>query len=193
MPVIEESYGAHTGIGRVVQDFGLCDLTGAFVYTPKLRQKGFLVVVFFSADAPVSVEALKAVQSWTAEVPAQKWTPVAVTEADREATRAFADKNGLSNLTFGLDYESYHARRWGVSNLPSTYLVSGKTGRVLEKAIGYTPAVFDQIKNRLKSEIDALLAAEEAARKADEAKKAADAAAKAEEAKKASAAPAKAS
>ena len=109
---------------------------GLYQYTAKLRAKGLLVVVFFSPDSAPSVEALKTVQSWTAALPTQKWTALGVGEGDRTELAKFAEANGLTNVSLLLDYELYQTRTWGVSHLPSIYLVSGKTGRVLQKVMG---------------------------------------------------------
>ncbi len=171
-------YGAQTaGVGRTVQDIGLCDLAGEFVYTAKARVKGLLVVVFFSPDSPPSVRALQAVQGWTQDVTAPKWTALAVTEGDREQVKAFAQQHSLDGISVLVDYELYQTRMWGVSHLPSLYLISPK-GRVLMKVIGDREADLSAVKQRLSNEVDKIIAAEEAAKKAEEEKKAAEAAAK---------------
>ncbi len=180
MALTERFYGANTaGTSRPIQDFGLSDTKGIYQYTTKLRVKGLLVVVFFSPDSPPSVKALETVQSWTAETPTQKWTALGVAEGDRPALAQFAEAHGLSNVSVLLDFELYQTRMWGVSHLPSVYLVDGKTGRVLHKIVGDDDKALDGMRQMLKSEVDKLVAAEEAA------KAAADAAKKAEEEKKA--------
>ena len=189
------------GTSRPIQDFGLCDTKGVYQYTAKLRAKGLLVVVFFSPDSPPSVEALKTVQAWTAETPTQKWTALGVAEGDRTEMAQFADAQGLTNISVVLDFELYQTRMWGVSHLPSVYLVSGKTGRVLHKIVGEDDAALEGMKKMLADEVAKIVAAEEAAKaaaeevkKAEEEKKAAEAAkaaeAKAVEAKAASPKPA---
>ena len=171
-------YGAQTvGVGRTVQDIGLCDLKGEYVYTAKARMKGLMVVVFFSPDSAPSVRALQAVQGWAQDVPAQKWTPLAVTEGNREQLKAFAQERGIDGVSILVDNELYQTRTWGVSHLPSTYLISGK-GRVLMKVIGDRESDLSAVKQRLSGEVAKIAAAEEAAKKADEEKKAAEAAAK---------------
>lgn len=185
MSVTERFYGANTaGTGRPIQDFGLSDLKGQYQYTAKLRVKGLLVVVFFSAASAPSVRALEAVQSWTADLPTQKWTAIGVGEGDREELKQFAERHGLAGVTIVLDNELYQTRAWGVSHLPSLYLVSGKTGRVLHKILGEDAPALEGMKQMLTSEVGKIVAAEEAAKKADEEKKAAEAAAKAAEASK---------
>ena len=180
MALTERFYGANTaGTSRPIQDFGLSDTKGVYQYTAKLRVKGLLVVVFFSPDSPPSVQALKAVQLWTAETPTQKWTALGVAEGDRPALTQFADAQGLSDVLVLLDFELYQTRMWGVSHLPSVYLVDGKTGRVLHKIVGDDAKALDGMKQMLGSEVEKLVAAEAAA------KAAADAAKKAEEEKKA--------
>ena len=171
-------YGAQTaGVGRTVQDIGLCDLKGEYVYTAKARMKGLLVVVFFAPDSAPSVRALQAVQGWTQDLPAQKWTPLAITEGDRGQLKEFAEGRGIDGISLLVDNELYQTRTWGVSHLPSVYLVSGK-GRVLMKVIGDREPDLASVKQRLSEEVGKLVAAEEAAKKAEEEKKAADAAAK---------------
>ncbi len=188
MALTERFYGAHTArTSRPIQDFGLCDTKGVYQYTAKLRAKGLLVVVFFSPDSPPSVEALKTVQAWTTETPTQKWTAIGVAEGDRIEMAEFAEAQGLSNISVVLDYELYQTRMWGVSHLPSIYLVSGKTGRVLERILGEDAPALDGMKQMLADEVAKIVAAEEAAKaaaeeakKAEEEKKAAEAAKAAE-------------
>lgn len=192
MPQTDQFYGANTpGVGRVVQDFGLCNLTGAYIYTAKVRPKGLLVVVFFGPNSAPSVHALDAVQAWTAEITTPKWSSLAVTQGDRAEVAAFAEQHKLDPATVVIDHELYQTRMWGVSHLPTVYLIQGKTGRVLSKVIGDDPAALDSMKQMLIDEVAKLVAADEAAKKAEEEKKAAEAAAKAaEETAKANQAPA---
>lgn len=184
MALTERFYGANTaGTSRPIQDFGLSDTKGVYQYTAKLRVKGLLVVVFFSPDSPPSVAALKTVQGWTTETPTQKWTAIGVAEGDRTELAQFAEAQGLANVSVVLDFELYQTRMWGVSHLPSIYLVSGKTGRVLHKIVGEDDAALDGMKKMLADEVAKIAAAEEAAKaaaeeakKAEEEKKAAEAA-----------------
>ncbi len=172
-------YGVSTaGVGRTVQDIGLCDLKGEYVYTAKLRMKGLLTVIFFSPDSAPSVRAVEAVQGWTRDLPTQKWTGLAITEGDRDQLRSFAAERGFDGLTLLVDHELYQTRSWGVSHLPSVYLISGKTGRVLMKVIGDRENDLAAVKQRLSDEVAQIVAAEAAAKKAEEEKKAAEAAAK---------------
>ncbi len=197
MALTERFYGANTaGTSRPIQDFGLSDTKGVYQYTAKLRVKGLLVVVFFSMDSPPSVDALRTVQGWTTETPTQKWTALGVGEGERPELIQFAEAQGLSNISILLDYELYQTRMWGVSHLPSIYLVSGQTGRVLHKIVGEDDAALDGMKKMLADEVAKIIAAEEAAKvaaeeakKAEEEKKAAEAA-KAAEAKAADPKPA---
>ena len=185
MSVTDRFYGANTmGTGRPIQDFGLSDLKGQYQYTAKLRAKGLLVVVFFSPASPPSVRALQFVQGWTADLPTQKWTAVGVAEGDRDELKQFAESQGLTGITLVVDPGLYQTRAWGVSHLPSLYLVSGRTGRVLHKILGEDAPALDGMKQMLTAEVGKIVAAEEAAKKADEEKKAAEAAAKAAEATK---------
>lgn len=185
MPVTDHFYGPNTmGLGRVVQDFGLCDLKGQYVYTAKARAKGLLVVVFCGLYSAPSVRALEAVQSWTADLPTQKWTALGVTDGDRDEAASFVAQYKLDGVTLLLDHELYQTRLWGVSHLPSVYIIEGKTGRVLAKVIGDDAGALGQAKQTLTDAVATMVAAEEAAKKADEEKKAAEAAVKAAEAAK---------
>ena len=189
MALTERFYGANTaGTSRTITDFGLSDTKGIYQYTAKLRAKGLLVVVFFSVDSPPSVKALETVQSWTAETPTQKWTALGVAEGDRPDLAQFAESHGLSDVSVVLDFELYQTRQWGVSHLPSVYLVSGKTGRVLQKIVGDDVPALDGMEEMLKSEVAKIVAAEEAAKVAAEAAKKAEEEKKAEEKKAADAA-----
>ena len=154
MSVTERFYGANTaGTGRPIQDFGLSDTNGLYQYTAKLRAKGLLVVIFFSPDSAPSVRALEAVQGWTTETPTQKWTALGVAEGDRPTLAQFVQAHGLSHVSVLLDFELYQTRMWGVSHLPSVYLVSGKTGRVLHKIVGDDEKALDGMKQRLADEV----------------------------------------
>ncbi len=189
MALTERFYGANTaGTSRPIMDFGLSDTKGIYQYTAKLRAKGLLVVVFFSMDSPPSVKALETVQSWAAETPTQKWTALGVAEGDRPDLAQFAESHGLSNVSVLLDFELYQTRMWGVSHLPSIYLVSGQTGRVLHKIVGDDKPALDGMKQMLASEVAKIIAAEEAAKVAAEAAKKAEEEKKAEEKKVADAA-----
>lgn len=185
MAVTDRFYGANTmGTARPIQDFGLSDLTGTYTYTAKLRVKGLLVVVFFSPDSAPSVRALKTVQGWTEGLPTQKWTALGVSEGSRTELAAFAEAQGVEGVSVLVDNGLYQTRSWGVSHLPSVYLVSGQTGRVLHKIMGDDERALDGMKEMLHSEVEKMVTAEAAAKKADDEKKAADAAAKAAEAAK---------
>jgi len=182
MALTERFYGANTaGTARPIQDFGLSDTNGLYQYSAKLRVKGLLVVVFFAPDSAPSVQALEAVQRWTSDLPTQKWTALGVAEGDRTELAQFAAQRGLANISILLDFELYQTRQWGVSNLPSVYLISGKSGRVLHKILGLDEAALDGMKQMLHDEVGKMVATEEAAKKAAEEKAAADAAAKAAE------------
>lgn len=185
MSVTERFYGANTmGTGRAIQDFGLGDLKGNYQYTAKMRAKGLLVVVFFSPDSAPSVRALQSVQGWTAELATQKWTALGVGDGDRAELNQFAQAHGLEGVTIVVDYELYQTRAWGVSHLPSLYLVSGRTGRVLHKILGEDAQALDGMKQMLTDEVDKIVTAEAAAKKAEDDKKAAEAPARAAEAPK---------
>ena len=178
MTTTDRFYGPQTaGVGRTVQDIGLCDLKGQYVYTAKARMKGLLVVVFFAPDSPPSVRALQAVQGWTQDVPAAMWTALGISEGDRGQLNTFAQEQGITDIPILVDNELYQTRTWGVSHLPSTYLISGQ-GRVLMKVIGDRAEDLTAARQRLSEEVAKLVAAEEAAKKAEEEKKAADAAKK---------------
>ncbi|MEO7718378.1 MAG: hypothetical protein ABIY70_19425 [Capsulimonas sp.] len=192
MPVTNRFYGGtSTGAGKIVSDFGLCDIKGGYIYTAKLRPKGLLAVVFFSPETAASVNVLKTVQSWTGEIEASKWSALGVATGDREAIKQFADANGIDKVSLLVDYDFYQTRSWGISHIPSLYIISGKTGRILDRIVGDSPAELQAAKEVLSREVSTILAAEEAARKADEEKKAAEAAAKAAEAAAKPAEPAK--
>ncbi|BDI32349.1 hypothetical protein CCAX7_44000 [Capsulimonas corticalis] len=193
MPVTNRYYGgSSTGAGKIVSDFGLCDIKGGYIYTAKLRPKGLLAVVFFSPETAASVNVLKAVQEWTGEIEASKWSAVGVATGDREAIKQFAETNGIDKVSLLVDYDFYQTRSWGISHIPSLYIISGKTGRVLERIVGDSPAELKSAKDLLSGEVSKILAAEAAAKQAEEEKKAAEAAAKAAEAAAKPAEPAKA-
>ena len=119
MPLTDQLYGANTaGVGRVIQDFGLCNLKGEYLYTAKARVKGLLVVVFFAPTSAPSVRALETVQAWATEMAGPKWSALAVTEGDRDEIAAWAEGRKIDAVPILLDHELYQTRRWGVSHLP---------------------------------------------------------------------------
>lgn len=181
MGLTDQYYGASTaGLGKVIQDFGLCNLQGEYLYTAKARGKGVVVVTFYGQNSGPSTRALRAVQQWAQTLPTGKWTALAVGEGGRDELSALQAAQGLDSLVFLIDHELYQTRRWGVSHLPMTYVIAGKTGRVLAKVIGDDAAALDAAKATLAAELEALDAADAAAKQAETDKKAADAAAKLE-------------
>jgi len=181
MGLTDQYYGASTaGLGKVIQDFGLCNLQGEYLYSAKARTKGALVVTFFGLNSGPSARALQTVQQWVGALPTGKWTAVALGEGGRDELTAFQSNNSLDGLTFLIDHELYQTRRWGVSHLPMTYVIAGKTGRVLAKVIGDDVSALDAAKAALSKELDALIAAEAAAKQAETDKKTTEAAAKVE-------------
>jgi peroxiredoxin len=176
--------GTSLGAGRTIQDFSLCDLAGSFVFTARLRPKGLLVVVFFSPDGQVSTSVVRTVQQWADDIGLEKWTALGVAGPDRDTLKSFAEAQGISKVTIAVDYELNQTRGWGISHLPSTFIIDGKSGRILKKVIGDDAAELASAKELLSTEVAKIKAAEEAAKKAEEEKKAAEAAAKAAEAAK---------
>lgn len=181
MPVTNRYYGGSaTGAGRIVQDFGLCNLQGQFTYTAKTRAKGLLVVTFFAPENAASANVLKAIEGWASELDTAKWTPIAVSEGDRDSLQAYSDSLELKKITLLIDHELYQTRTWGVSHIPSTFLIASN-GRTLARIVGDAPDQLALVKDTLFAEVqkilDAEAAAKEAARKAEEEKKAAEAAA----------------
>jgi peroxiredoxin len=179
--------GTSLGAGRTIQDFGLCDLNGTFVYTAKSRTKGFLVIGFFDPAGRASTNAVKSLQQWTEELGADKLVALAVAGPNRQTLSSFAQAQSIEGITVLVDHDLHQTRNWGISHLPSTFVIDGKTGRILTKVIGDDPQELTAAKNLLAGEIAKVKAAEEAAKKAEEEKKAAEAAAKAAEAAKAEA------
>lgn len=167
MPLTGRFYGGSTlGGGRTVQDFGLCDSKGIYQYTAKLRARGLLVVLFFTLDSATSLESLKSVQLWTESLKTDKWTPLALANSGPEALLAFAEKNALTGITFLSDYDYYQTRNWGVSHVPTLFLVAGKSGQVLQKISGADTVQLEAVRVQLTSEVEKILAAEAAAKAA---------------------------
>jgi hypothetical protein len=181
VPLTNRFYGATSvGAGRTIQDFALCDLKGNFIYTARVRPKGMLVVTFFAPDVPGAVRVLETVQGWSTGVAMDKWAALAVASADRDAAASFAAKHALDNVTVLVDHSAYQTRSWGISSLPVTFLIAGKTGQILCRVVGDDAGEFAAMKETLTAEIAKIVAAEEAAKEAArlaEEKKAAEAAA----------------
>jgi len=167
--------GASLGPGRTIQDLSLCDLQGNFVYTARSRAKGLLTIIFFAPDAPASANALRIVQQWTQEIPTDKWSALGVAGPDRPILESYAQSQGITGITVLVDYDLYQTRAWGISHLPSTFVIDGKTGRVLSRVIGDDPQEFMTARQILEDNIAKIVAAEAAAKKAAEEKAAADA------------------
>lgn len=185
MPLTNRYYGGTSmGEGRTIQDFSLCDLAGAFVFSAALRKKGTLVVVFFTPDGPASINAVKAAQQCAADLGTDKLAVLGIAGPSRAVLSTFAEAQGISGMSILVDHDLHETRSWGISHLPSTFVIDGKTGRVLSKVIGDDAAELSAAKDILAAQIAKIRAAEEAAKKAEEEKKAAEAAAKAAEAAK---------
>ena len=115
----------------------MSDLKGNYQYTAKLRAKGLLVVVFFSPDsAPSGAGAPGPCSPGRRTYRRRSGRLWAWRDGDRAEMGQFAEAHGLKDISIVLDHELYQTRQWGVSHLPSLYLVSGKTGRVLHKILG---------------------------------------------------------
>jgi len=181
MPVTNRYYGGSaTGAGRIVQDFGLCDLKGQYIYTAKVRAKGLLVVTFFAPGNAASSRVLQALDQLASEFEPTKWAYLVVSDGDRDSLTDYSEGLSLAKATVLIDHELYQTRTWGVSHVPSTFLIAGN-GRTLARIVGDAPDQVALITDTLKAEVAKILAAEAAAKaaaaKAEEEKKAAEAAA----------------
>ena len=98
MPVTNHFYGGNSlGAGRTIQDIGLCGLDGNYVTTTKLRQKGLVVIIFFTPDSGICERVLKTVQSWSTEIPQNKWGAIGIAESDQPTLKAWADQRQISS------------------------------------------------------------------------------------------------
>src|SRR3569833_2767919 len=125
--------GSSLGEGRTIVDFSLCDLNGAYVFTGALRKKGTLVVAFFSPNGQASTNAVKAIQQRVADLGGDKLTAVGVAGPDRPTLKSYADTQAVSGVTILVDHDLHEPRNFGISHLPCTLVIDGKSGRVLCK------------------------------------------------------------
>ncbi len=146
-------------VGRRIQDFGLCDLTGIYQNSTKLRTKGYLVVGFLSSTDSSSAAVAKELESWKAI--SDKLSICALALGEREEAQNFA---ALTSVTFPVlwDADNYTSQNWGVNEVPALFITDSQ-GIVMDKVIGNDIAPLKAAKDLLTEVI----------RKADEAAKAA--------------------
>ena len=158
-------------IGRRIQDFGLCDLKGAYQHSTRLRGKGFLVVAFVNPLESNSVAVVKRLQDWLAL--SDKVGVVVLTVGERDDAAKMIESTGVTYPVLW-DFEAYTAMTWAVTAAPTIFIVNGQ-GLVLGRVLGNDKDELEAAKTMLLEEVRKL---EEAA------KAAADAAAAAAAAKK---------
>lgn len=150
--------------GRLIQEFGLCDLKGVYQNTSKLRAKGWLVVLFFDAGDSFSTSVVKALQGWSGELPADKVAILGVGRGDSETLKTFAAEQ---NVTFPIvwDFDDYVGGLYGINAVPTLFVTDAR-GKVLARIVGDNAGARETAKAVI---VDALRAAAEAAAKAAEA------------------------
>lgn len=177
MPITNRYYGGSSiGAGGTVLDFGLSDLTGNYTHTSKLRTKGILIVSFFDMNSPVTQSFLQFTKQKLEQIASNKLAAIFVTDGDRTNLASRVKDEGISETLVLIDHNFYQARQWGINNLPSTYLIDGKTGQVVERIVGANQDELTHLFDIAQKKSAMLLAEEEAAKKAAEEKKAAESA-----------------
>jgi peroxiredoxin len=133
---------------EMIRDLQLTDLSGRVCHTGPARSKGLLLLAFFRADSAPSLASLTALQALAdGYKESGKLTVFGVSESDEAATRSAVAAAGAS-FSVLLDRDGYHAMVYGLTSVPTVYLV-GSDGTVLRKMIGFQPRVLTDISARI--------------------------------------------
>lgn len=154
-----------------MQDFGLCDLKGAYQHTSRMRGKGFLAIAFLELGCSGNAEIVKVLSDWTTISP--KVAAAIVMTGEREAVEEFGAENE-TGVPILWDPDSYIFPLWAVSVVPTVFIVNDK-GVVLGRVRGADESELNAAKGLLAEEVRR---SDEAAAAAAAAKAAADAAKK---------------
>lgn len=135
--------------GRNIQDFGLCDLSGVYQTTTKLRGKGWLIVSFFTPDDRNSIAVLDKLTEWAASLPGDKVSILGVLDGDHAAVQGFKNRPAPP-FPIVCDFESYWTVNWGLESLPTTFITDAG-GRVLDRIVGSDMPALEEAKSQLES------------------------------------------
>jgi peroxiredoxin len=150
--------------GRLIQEFGLCDLKGDYRNTSRLRSKGWLALLFFDVESSYSASVAQTMQSWMDSLPADRVSILGVGHGNAEDLKGFAAQH---NLTYPIvwDFDDNVVGLYSINSTP-TLIVTDARGMVLAKIVGDDAAGISSAKALV---AEAVRAAEEAAAKAEEA------------------------
>jgi len=150
--------------GRLIQEFGLCDIKGVYQNTSKLRAKGWLAILFIDADNTFSASAAQALQKWPESLPADKVSILGVARGEKESLKGFASEH---NLTYPIvwDFDDYVGGLYGINSTP-TLLVTDSLGKVLAKIVGDDATAIDAAKATIAQAVQAAQEVAERAAKA---------------------------
>jgi thiol-disulfide isomerase/thioredoxin len=147
---------AHALLGEPAPDFEIETLDGPAGTLSALSEQGRVVVLdFWATWCPPCREGLPIIAEVMKEYPEDKAIFYAVNvQEDRGAIERFLESQNLK-IHVALDGDGAIAQQYGVSGIPQTVII-GKDGAVEAIHVGLSP----DLKERLKREVDAVLAGE---------------------------------
>jgi Peroxiredoxin len=141
----QQRWGDNTlNTNEFMRDLLLMDIKGVSQSTAAARKKGMVVLAFFDPADPDCQKTLPVLQRLAdAYKESGKLTVLAVSQGDPDATRAFAERYGI---TFPLmpDTDNYYTLTYGVSVVPTVFLADG-AGMVTAKVRGHKPEALNGI------------------------------------------------
>ena len=146
----QQRWGDNTlNSSEYIRDFYLTDISAQPRSTAAVRKAGkMLVVAFFRTTDAVCQRTLPTLQKLAdAYADAGKLEVWAISQDDREATAAFAEQRSIK-FPLLLDRDQWYSMTFGVSTVPTTYLVDSK-GLVQKKLVGFDSAGLNEISVRI--------------------------------------------
>ena len=133
---------------ETMRDLLLTDTTGTPRSTAQARKAGMLVLAFFKTSCPTCQLTFPYLQKLAdAYGEGGKLTVWGVSQDNRDATIAFAEKHGIG-FPLLLDRDLWHSMTYGIVTVPTIYLADG-AGVVQKKVVGWNRAAINEISERV--------------------------------------------
>lgn len=145
----QQRWGDNTlNASEYMRDLLLTDTAGTSRSTAQARKAGMLVLAFFKTGCPTCQLTLPYLQKLAdAYGDSGKLTVWGVSQDDREATAAFAEKHGIG-FPLLLDHDLWHSMTYGLTTVPTIYFADG-AGRVQNKVVGWNRAALNEISEQI--------------------------------------------
>lgn len=145
----QQRWGDNTlNASEYMRDLLLTDTAGETRSTAQARKGGMLVLAFFKTGCPTCQLTLPYLQKLAdAYGEGGKLTVWGVSQDNRDATSAFAEKHGV-RFPLLLDRDLWHSMTYGIVTVPTIYLTDG-TGLVQKKVVGWNRAAMNEISERV--------------------------------------------